>query len=318
MKMLSGIALAILAGHACAAGRPTLAEMPAPVRSTLVHAYLEDDDPDRYSEVFFEPAVIDGLPGAIVTLRVNDGAKVEQGQHRFILPEKDERLCNEAGSVMRHAFGGEIVGEPKWRVVLPVDWDERRRPNRSYAEGTSPIDIIGTELCVAHFSTFGSDLEERTTTLMKERSRQAEERSAAKQARHDADVTDLRGCLRDREALARGTASADRQTRELNSAADGLAIARASLELQKNIIDSYEASASSRTQYNRQVQAYLASAAEHDRKVKAHERVLERRQADADRIDATCVQGREFVGSAVHEVCRTNDSDFCAKATSRR
>lgn len=316
MKMLSGIALAILAGHACAAGRPTLDEMPAPVRSTLVHAYLADEDPDKYSEVFFEPAVIDGLPGAIVTLRVNDGAKVEQGQHRFILPEKDERLCNEAGSVMRHAFDGEIVGEPKWRVALPVSWDEHRTPYRAYADGVSPIDVIGTELCLAHFPTFGHDLQERTEALVAERRRQWEEQNAVKQARTEADVVVLRACLRDREALERTGEAAEREESALVSSLDRLAIMRAGLELQRGILDSYQASAASRNEFDRQVRAYSIAAAEHDRKVKAHERVLARGRSESDRVKAAC-EGREFSGAAAHEVCRSDTSAFCDKVRKR-
>jgi len=316
MKMLLGIAAAILTGHVCAAGRPTLDELPAPVRSTFVHAYLEDGDPDKYSELFLEPAVIEDRPGVIVTLRVNDGKNFQQAEHRFSLPEKDAGLCNEAGSVMRHGFRGE-VGEQQWKVAQPFEWRDNQSPARTYAQETSPVDIVGTELCVAHFTDFGDDLHERAMATMAERLRAGEERSAAKQARHEADVTTLRECLRDRDDITRVSESAERKARELHSAADRLAIARASLELQRSIIESYEASASSRNQYNRQLQDYRASAAEHDRNVRAHTRALERHQADAARVDAACSR-REFVGTAVHQVCRRNPSPFCETMTKQR
>ena len=318
MKIRSGIALAILAGHACAAGRSTLDEMPAPVRSTFIHAFLEDDDPNQYNEVFLEPAMIDKLPGAIVTLRANDGNKIQEGQFRFFLPGNDAKFCNGAERVMQRAVDGKIVGDNPWRVALPVRWDEKRTPRRSYAEGASPVDIIGTELCIAHFATFADDLRQRAAALMAEQSRKSEERSAAKQARHDADVNDLRACLRDQEANARASESLESRTGELNSITDRLDIARAGLEIQRKIIESYEASASSRNAFQRQVQAYNASAADHGRKMKSHARVLERHQIDRDRFDATCGGERKFVDTAVHEVCRTNDSTFCAEAKSRR
>jgi len=316
MTRILGVALAILTGHACAAGRSTLDEMPAPVRSTFVHAYLADDDPDRYSELFLEPATIDKFPGAIVTIRVNDGKEVQQAQHRFLRPANDVSLCRENGSALQHVFGGEVV-QQTWQVIPPVWWDERRRPHRQYPETATPLDIIGTELCLAHFATFSDDLQERTTASMTEQLRQGEERSAAKQARHEADVTTLRGCLRDRDEIAQVSEADERQTLDLNSTSDRLAVARASLELQQTIIDSYEASASSRNDYNREVRAYSASAAEHDRRVKAHARVLERHQADAARVDAAC-SGREFVGTAAHEVCRKNPSPHCETIRNQR
>lgn len=318
MKMLPGMALAILSGHACAAGRSTLDEIPAPVRSTLIHAYVQHDDRDLYSELFLEPVTIDRLPGAIVTWRSNNGKDVVEEQHRFFLPGNDVGFCSEGLNVLRHAVDGRIVGDEKWRLASPVGWDEQRVPRRSYGAGVSPVDIIGTELCLAHFAGFSDHFQARSESLTQERAREGEARSAAKQARHDADVTALRECLRDQARVARDTESIERKSRELESASDRLAIARGSLDVQRGIIDSYEASASSRNEYNRQVQAYRASAAEHDRQVKAHQRALERHEADVDRLNAACVQDRQFVGSAVHEVCRTNDSEFCEGVKSRR
>lgn len=309
MKMLAVIASAILTGHACAAGRSTLGEMPAPARSTFVYAYLQDDDPDKYSELFLEPAVIDKLPGAIVTSRINNGREVRQERHRFLLPENDAKFCHEQGSVMRHAVDGRVIGEEKWRVARPVRWDEQHLPNRLYAEDASPVDVIGTELCIAHFAKFGDDLQERTTVLMAERVLEGEEASAAKLARHEAEVEILRGCIRDREDQARNSESAERKTSELNAASDRLAVMLAGLEIQRGIIQSYKASAATRNEYNRQIQDYNAALAEHDRNVKAHDRVLERGRVDFDRIEATC--SRPFDGAAMRAVCRNNPSEFC-------
>lgn len=309
MKMLLVIALAILSGHACAAGRPTLTEIPAPVRSTLIHVYLEDDDPDKFSELFFESAVIDDLPGAIVTWRVNNGREVRQRQHRFILPEKNERFCSEESSVMRHAVDGKVIGDENWKVALPIDWDDRGRPNRSYTKGTSPTDIIGTELCIAHFSTFGDDLEERTSALLAERKRQWNEKSALRDARYEEDVATYQTCLQDREVLERASESTEREAGRLSSSEDRLAVMRASLDLQRGIRDSYTPSAASTRDFNRQVQAYNGALAEHNRNVKDYDRVLARGRSDQERINAKC--SRQFDGAAVRKVCRDNPSKFC-------
>jgi hypothetical protein len=310
MTQYLGIALMILTGHVCAAGLSTLDEMPAPARTAIVHAYLEDDDPDKYSEVFLEPAVIDKLPGAIVTLRVNNGRQVQQEEHRFFLAEQDARLCNVDGSVMRHAFGGQVVAEEQWQVAQPIGWDDNEVPNRNYSKETSPLDIIGTELCVAHFATFADDLQERTVALMKERERQGMENSAILQARHEADVATLLSCLRDREELDRTTDANNRRTHELVSKADRLAITFAGLEVQRSIIESYKASAASRNDFNRQIQAYRASVAEHDRNAQAFNRAVERHQTNMARSNAICAQS--FSTSALREVCRGNTSEFCA------
>lgn len=303
-----GIALMILAGHVYAAGRSTLDEIPAPVRSMIVHAYLEDNDPDKYSEVFFEPTVIGKLSGAIVTLRVNNGKQVQQQEHRFFLPEAGARLCNVDGSILKHAVG-QVVVEEQWQVAQPVEWNDSRAPNRIYGKEASTVDIIGTELCVAHFESFGDALQERTMTLMKERERQGKEDNAARQATHTADVATLKGCLQDREELKRTTDANNRRVQELNSTEDRLKITLAGLEIQRAIVESYEASATSRNNYTRQLQALRVAGAEHDRNAKALKRDLERHEADEDRWKATCA--RSFSGSAMREACRGSTSVLC-------
>ena len=84
---------------------------------------------------------------------------------------------------------------------------------------------------------------------------------------------------------------------------------RASLELQRGILDSYTPSAASTNAFNRQLQAYNVAHAEHRRNVKAYERVAARGKSDVDRINAAC--SRQFDRAAVRKVCRDTPSEFC-------